>query len=272
MNEKKSFPKTQREKRRVFLTQPKRLFEELPQLLKQAGLEPVSVPVSESRLLEHNMLLCQAIRQIEMYDWLILPGASEAELFFEMLRDMRIDVRALRSLKILSASRKTDELLEERGLFSALSYPCLDQLGIAEELLAKLSRRERYLILWDQIIPDHLTDVFSHNGISYDIIPVSRKGIVRQPMISLRAGDRVLFCDALSAAGFFKIAKDVNLQKVVAFCLTEAAFAEAKKLGFYPVRLNDMTVVGIVEAAVVCQEGVDFDEEDLSDRNRTGKP
>lgn len=257
---------------RIFLTQPVRLFEGLPHRLEKINITPYSIPVSETRLLEHNILLYQAIRQIEMYDWLILLGKEEAELFFDLLLEMKVDVRSLRSLKIMAASCEVAESLKKRGLFAAYSCIKLDPVSVGEELLAKQSRRERYLILWSQWLPEQLTVFFSSHGISYDGIPVSRQVSIGHPDILLQKGDRVLFCDGLSVASFSKMTQEADFSNVIAFCLTQAAFMEAKKAGYEAVLVDVATEDGIVDAVQRYQGGREHEpaKETVPGRNGAG--
>lgn len=257
---------------RIFLTQPVRLFEGLPDRFEKINITPYSIPVSETRLLEHNILLYQAIRQIEMYDWLILLGKEEAELFFDLLLEMKVDVRSLRTLKIMAASREVVESLRKRGLFAAYSCIKLDPVSVGEELLAKQSRRERYLILWSQWLPEQLTVFFSDHGISYDSIPVSRQVSIGYPDILLQKEDRVLFCDGLSVASFSKMTQGTDFSDVIAFCLTQAAFTEAKKAGYEAVLVDVATEDGIVDAVQRYQGGREHEpaKETVPGRNGTG--
>ncbi len=87
--------------------------------LAELGILSLHLPLTDSSPLTHNTLLWQAVCQIKQYDWMILPEVEEAELFFDLLLQCRIDVRNLGHLKLLAGNREAEQAVRKRGVFCA---------------------------------------------------------------------------------------------------------------------------------------------------------
>jgi uroporphyrinogen III methyltransferase/synthase len=60
--------------------------------------------------------LDRAIAQLQTFDWLILTSANGVEFFFQRLRELGQDSRALATVKVAVVGRKTAEVLQQQGI------------------------------------------------------------------------------------------------------------------------------------------------------------
>lgn len=85
-------------------------------LLAQQGAKVVEMPALEITAPSNWTDLDQAIANLRQFHWLILTSANGVNYFFERLRSLGYDARALGNLKLAVVGRKTAAVLEQKQL------------------------------------------------------------------------------------------------------------------------------------------------------------
>lgn len=127
---------------KVLVTRPRRRSAGMTSRLRKAGAEVVELPAAELRLVEEaadRRALRKTVLRMKEFDWLAFTSPSAVELFFEYLREERMDHRLLMNLQFAVIGKGTADSLEKYGFYADYipeRYYAKDLgQGLAEEIL-----------------------------------------------------------------------------------------------------------------------------------------
>ncbi len=101
--------------KRVLVTRARQQASALSQLLYERGARPVELPVIDIKRIPDNGDLDRSILDLEQYQWVIFTSANGVESFFERLRSLKLDARALKT-RIAAIGPATARSLEKKGI------------------------------------------------------------------------------------------------------------------------------------------------------------
>ncbi|MBI4295972.1 MAG: uroporphyrinogen-III C-methyltransferase [Chloroflexi bacterium] len=102
--------------KRVLVTRARAQASQLSCLLAERGAVPVELPVIDIRSVDKNDHLRRAILNLKQYHWLVFTSVNGVEAFFQQLRELRLDTRALNGLKIGVIGPATAASLGNKGV------------------------------------------------------------------------------------------------------------------------------------------------------------
>jgi uroporphyrinogen-III synthase len=88
----------------------------LSEQLRAEGATVIEIPFIEIRRPRSFKPLDQALRNLDLYDWLVLTSVNGVEALWERMTKLRITKRDLRHLKIASIGPATKKAVEKLGL------------------------------------------------------------------------------------------------------------------------------------------------------------
>lgn len=237
--------------KRILITRPPEGSEEMASLIRKEGGEPVVIPAVELRRIVSEKLK-RAIGELEGFDWLIFTSANAVGFFFEILREMKFDIRTLKHLKIAVIGKKTAESLEKMCIFPDV----VPDEFVAESLVEEFRRidlRDKKIFIprakdAREVLPEELKKM----GASVLVVPIYRavkpKGLKERIKEEMKKGvDMVVFTSSSGVKNFFSqiSAKDFRVPIAVIGPVT-AKTVEA--YGFTPsVMPSRYTVEDLVE-------------------------
>ncbi len=112
-------PEVERRRPRVAVTRAPEQADEVCDLLRAAGMEPVCLPVIAPHPLEETPELDAAIARLEDYDWIVFASANAYRYFIARLRALGRPPAVLRPVR-LACGAATAALLASDGLEAAL--------------------------------------------------------------------------------------------------------------------------------------------------------
>ncbi len=132
--------------KRVLVTGTRYVADEIEKELQPLGAETVTISVIESRLMETNEIR-QAMKNLDQFQWLVFTSGNGVELFFQMLKRQKTDLRRLMHLKFAAIGRKTAAALENNGFLCDFVPSRYSGEDLAREWIPTLGKNERVLML-----------------------------------------------------------------------------------------------------------------------------
>lgn len=237
---------------KILVTRPKRRSGKMAARLRDAGAEVVELPAANPRLVEkkeEREALKRAVLRAGAgeFEWIAFTSPSGVELFFEYMREERLDRRLLMGAKFAVIGKGTANSLEEYGFYA--DY--MPNRYYAEELGRGLSERiareaegkkpRPVLLLRAKKASPLLTDRLSEAGIPFEEIPLydtelpaaSPQAERVKRLLAGGAFSLVTFTSASTVEGFLALLKPgrEELSGFTAVCIGEQTAAAARAAG-----------------------------------------
>ncbi len=107
--------------KRVLVTRSREQASTMVGLLEQLGAEPIEFPSLRLASPEKWQEVDQAIQNISKFDWIVFTSVNGVKIFFERLRTLDKDVRALKGVRIATIGEVTRQAIEDKMLKVDLS-------------------------------------------------------------------------------------------------------------------------------------------------------
>jgi len=253
--------------KRVLITRPIRQAEGMARLVAALGGEPFLLPTIEIAPPEDFTLLDDAIKRIEEYGWIIFTSVNGVEAFFDRLKFLKKDIRALSGIQFCCIGPKTAEALQRFCLNVDYVPKEYTAAAIVEGLRYKLQKGERVLLPRSKLAPDTLTKMLSGTenrhyneiGVSVDeviayrtIQPEYRIQLAKQFLVQ-RKVDMLTFTSSSTVTNFIDMVGiselDEWLKGTIVACIGPVTAKTAEDLGV-PVHVvaDEHTVEGLIAA------------------------
>ncbi len=105
---------------KLLLTRPQERIGETSRKLRDLGAEVLEIPTIRTVRRKNNTALRQALCRLERYDWIVFTSPAGVRIFFEELREQRLDLRRLGGIRIAVMGNGTGRELERHGLYPDL--------------------------------------------------------------------------------------------------------------------------------------------------------
>jgi uroporphyrinogen III methyltransferase/synthase len=132
--------------RRIVVTRPRAQAASFIERLADAGAEVVPCPTIEIVPPASWEPLDAAIRRLQEFDWLVFTSVNGVRMFFDRLRVLGRDVRALHRARLAAVGPQTAEELQERGLLPDVVPTEFRAEGVAQAMEAAAVRGQRVLL------------------------------------------------------------------------------------------------------------------------------
>jgi uroporphyrinogen III methyltransferase/synthase len=133
--------------KRVLVTRPEGQGDEMAQLLRDAGAEPLELPAVQIAAAEDPGPLDAAVRNLAPYAWLLFTSSNGVRFFFAALAQAGLDARALGSAKVAAVGPATRAALAEHGIRADVMPEEHRGEGLAEAILARGPRAGARVLL-----------------------------------------------------------------------------------------------------------------------------
>jgi len=188
----------------VITTQPADQAAEMLKLLKEAGFQPYSMPMIETR----NLLLppgeFQHLFTTFDPDWLVFTSKKGVKGFFANISGTPISGKLFSSKKIAVVGKSTGNELRKYGQTPYFINPGTDAQSLADNLLPLISKETRVLLALGTLAPNQLFSRLSEKASVkridvYETLPVNDVDPQLSEMVKGENVDMVLFT---SPSGF----------------------------------------------------------------------
>ena len=241
--------------KRVLVTRPKGRAGTLSGRLRTLGAEAVEFPCIRTEAVLPCPAMEDALARLADFAWLGFTSAAGVEAFWDCLRSMGRDARALGGVKLAAIGPATGKALEAHGLTADLIPEIYDAAHMGKALAEAAGGT--VLLLRAEEGKAALTDALAQAGVIYEDIPVYRT-IYDNPRSAelreeLEAGkfDYVTFTSASTVKGFVSaVGADADFGRFVGLCIGKQTAAEAEKCGIQVRIAEKATIDALVELAI----------------------
>lgn len=247
---------------RVIVTRPKDKASSLASKLSDLGAEVVEIPAIKTDAIEDNTLFDTALGNICMYDYLMFTSPVGVKVFFDKLKQDKIDLRNFTNLKFVAIGYGTKNAIEEHGIYcdNRLDYSSLHcGKDLAEALTKIVLPNQRVLILRAKETSNDIDEVFTNAGIGFEDIPTYKTSYVKHEDLLLDGGlderDCIAFTSASTVKGFVASMGDIDFTKVKAYCIGKHTSDEARKYGMKIYTAIKPTIDELINCIIVNEKG-----------------
>lgn len=237
--------------KRILVTRPAGRAGTLSEMLRAKGADAVEFPCIETRPILPCPAVEAALENVSGYEWLAFTSPAGVEYFWNCLRGMGKDARALGGVKLAAIGSATAKALENCGLSADLVPQVYDAAHLGEVLAG--SAHGKVLLLRAQEGSPALPDALKEAGVRFDDIPIYRT-IYENPFSQelrgeLEAGgfDYVTFTSASTVKGFVSaVGRDADFSRFTGLCIGRQAAAEAEKHGIQTKAAAEASIAALV--------------------------
>ncbi|GIM44635.1 hypothetical protein DNHGIG_01840 [Collibacillus ludicampi] len=149
--------------KRVLVTRARDQASELSEQIDELGGDPYEFPVIQTVPPRNLQPLDDAIRRVHEFDWILFTSVNSVKYFFERMRHLKKDIRAIRA-RIAAVGPKTAEKLEEKGLFPETIPADFRQEGLLDVLGGQIESGQKILFPRSSIARKTLVNALRERG------------------------------------------------------------------------------------------------------------
>jgi uroporphyrinogen III methyltransferase/synthase len=240
--------------RKVVVTRTRQQASQLSAALRQAGAEPIEVPVIDvAEPADGGVALHAAAARLADYEWVVVTSPNGARRLLDAVAATGADARAFAGARVAAIGPGTAAALAERGLRADL----VPERFVAEALLEALPSPPagggRILIARAEVARDVLPEGLASRGWQVDVVPAYRTVpalVSARHRAAVAEADVVTFTSSSTVERYLDALGDETLPPVVA-CIGPVTAATAKARGLtVDVESDVHTIDGLVAALV----------------------
>ena len=234
---------------KIALTRPLDRASALAEKLELLGAEVVLIPSIETVPITDNVALRDALKNINIYNWIAFTSPVGVKIFFDALHENNVDVRNLAGIKLAAIGLATKRAVEEKGIF----VDAMPDVYNGQELGALLSNivtvNEKVLIPRAKSGTEDLVSELKLANVSFNDIPIydTNEGETMYQNMYDDSVDYVAFTSASTVRGFVKQNPLVNFVNIQAVCIGSQTAAEAEKHGMQVTISKEATIEGMID-------------------------
>lgn len=154
--------------KRILVTGSRNMADSLEKEFEQYGGETIAISLVET-IPDYSD--CDDIfNNLEKYSWFIFTSANGVNIFFDRLRNLRVDIRKLANIRFAVVGTSTKKALEKYGLYADFIPSKFKSKILAEELSKELTDKDKILIVRGKQGKNFIEDKFSEMSVEFDKI------------------------------------------------------------------------------------------------------
>lgn len=218
---------------KIIVTRPKQFSSSISNRLRELGAEVLEIPAIRTVPISDNKKLYDVFENLESYNWIVFTSPTGVNIFFEAMKNFKLDIRKLKDSKIAAIGEGTSNMLLNRGIYADLIPKIYEAEELGKELNRVCKSGDRILIPRAKNGNPKLVEQISQNRkIEILDIPIYETECIYSKIIDeryeLETGnvDFVVFTSASTVNGFVKSTTGLDYTKVKAICIgkhTESA-------------------------------------------------
>jgi uroporphyrinogen III methyltransferase/synthase len=239
--------------KRVLVTRPAHQIDDVALRLYEVGAEPILAPTIAIGPPDDPRAAADAVARVREYGWVAFTSRNGVDAFFDTLRGLGRDARALGGVQVAAIGPKTAAALSAHGIRADLIPAQYVGEAVAEGILGRARRRDRILLYRARDARETLPDLLRAAGREVDDVAAYATRFVDDPELAEKAAsaDIVTFTSASTVGGFVHNvpgAAHVLVAKTVA-CIGPVTARAAREAGIrVDVVPEEFTVDGLLNA------------------------
>ena len=237
----------------VIVTRPEHIASSLTASLSDLGALVHDYPCIQIQRIAENTALQTAISNLSQYSWLVFTSKNGVQIFFEQLRELQLDVRALAKIKLAAVGSQTAKELTQYGLIADYVPQVFDGEHLAHGLVERTNTADNILLVRARIGSERILEILAEQGRQYLDVPVYDtlythpdtdnilQAIERNPNIYLT------FTSASTVDGFIKALGQAPATKLNAICIGKQTAQAAARYNFKIHTASQATIPSMLE-------------------------
>lgn len=241
----------------ILVTRARAQASALTELLEEKGAKVTEAPaIKITPPNDDYRAVDNAIKNLNIYAWLIFTSVNGVKEFFSRLRNANKDTRALSNAKIAAIGSSTAAELLKYGITADIVPKEYRAEGIIEALKDKITAGERVLIARAQEAREVLPESLKLLGANIEVVPVYKtitetadgENLIKK--FSNSEIDIVTFTSSSTVKNLIKIIGNADLLKsVTTACIGPVTAETLKEAGIEPdIVASEYTIPGLVKA------------------------
>ncbi|WP_070042601.1 uroporphyrinogen-III C-methyltransferase [Robinsoniella peoriensis] len=239
---------------KILVTRPKQLMSVMSEKLRKKGAEVLELPAIRTEPVRTNEKLKKCLRDMKQYQWVVFTSPTGVQVFFDKLKEEKIDIRSLAETKIAVIGQGTGKALEDRGFYADLMPEIYDGKTLGAALAKECTGTEKILIPRARMgSQELLAELKTVKGVqiqdvaTYDTVYETQELIDEQKEFKQGNIDYAVFTSASTVRGFSQAVKNIDYTKVMAVCIGKQTAAAAAELGMQTAVARMATMDSVVE-------------------------
>ena len=248
----------------VVVTRAREQASTLVSKLEELGACCYEFPTIKIKPLDDYSHLRQAITDLDFYQWIIFTSVNGVKFFWQELRGMGYDARALGLTQVAAIGPATASALRERGIFADFIPDKYVAESVVDGLLKLGIKGKKVLIPRAKKAREVLPEALRTAGADVDVLPVYETVLAQSLDVDalleqFQSGKihYVTFTSSSTVDNFFSILDAEKLKPYVLSgniklaCIGPITAKTLQKYGFDPhIQPEDFTIDGLVKAMV----------------------
>lgn len=248
---------------KVLVTRPRNMISKTSELLRAKGAEVLELPSIRTEAMEDQNRLCEALKKMDSYQWLVFTSPTGADIFFAEMQKQEKDIRCLGQVKIAAIGEGTRKKLKERGLYVDMMPSVYDGDTLGKELGDILHGGEKILIPRAETGNQKLVDYLEAAGAQVDDVPTYRTCYESSVLIDEKkefdtdSVDCVVFTSASTVKGFVESTQGIDYTKVKAACIGKQTKTAADAYGMKTFMAEKATIESLISLVEKMKQEID---------------
>ncbi|MBI4187461.1 MAG: uroporphyrinogen-III C-methyltransferase [Chloroflexi bacterium] len=243
--------------KRILVTRARHQASALSKLLRQRGALPIELPTIDIEPIADAADLDRALSDLKHYQWIVFTSANGVDAFFQRLRHLNRDSRALSNAKVAAIGPATAAALAENGITPDYMPEVHTSRGLVDGLRNRNIAGQRFLLPRADIAAKELTkglvrlgaDV--HDIAAYRTVPAGKAAAQARQALLSRGIDVITFTSSSTVSGLLAALGDgreaINRAGIV--CIGPITAEAAVRAGLkVDIVATEHTIPGLVAA------------------------
>ena len=203
----------------ILLTATRGLVEKMSPEFKKLGANTCEMSLIATKEIEIDKE--RFVSELKLATHVLFTSSNGVDIFFEKIKNYDIDIRSLYSKKICVIGSGSSEALKKYGVNADFIPSKFDSKSFVEEILPKLDKKSRVLMLRAKLGNDNLPNGLKKAGIEFSDIPIYDTIIDHRRSFELnkeiKKFDYVVVASASAAKALYEMIEDKSalLNRVV---------------------------------------------------------
>ena len=211
--------------------------------LLQSGANALLVDTIETKPINSDELYLE-IKNINKYKWVLLTSPTAVKIFFDYIKNFKVDIRSFYGIKFGVVGPSTGKELEKWGIIPDFTPSVYNGQTLATEIAPHIDGK--VLIPRSKKGSSEMLKIFDEKGIKYKNIDLYDTFPIKGEIESIKDFDYITFTSASNVKGFVGSIK-CSYKNVKAICIGHETEKEAKKWGFETYVAKEATIKSMID-------------------------
>lgn len=242
---------------RILVTRPSSRSGKLADALRGLGAEVIEFPTVRTQLTDCAGQLRQVLSHIGDYRYLVFTSPAGVDYFFDLLRQLRLDIRCIGSISIAVIGSASAQALEKYGLIPELMPKHYNSAALGALLNEHIQDGQRVLLLRSSMGSPQLVEEIKHGKqiqvtdlAIYDTIYETKDFYGIKELLEAGGIEMAMFTSASTVRGFVQAVQGADVTNVQAVCIGRPTAEQAACYGMQAVISEKETIESMVQAVV----------------------